>query len=334
MKLYPKKIGKKGMFLTFISIAIVAAIIIIFTPSTINLKKDISSVRSRVSNVNDYVDDLENVYLERTLHATGRRAIISLIDYMKADGFLANFEQSFRQALLEGTIGATEEPLPLMTGNTFNDKKDDIINTAQSAFNIQTEFDPIQRQNVTIHQVNPWFVSVGVSVHFKVTTEEETASWEKTANITVEIPIEDFEDPYYIAETSGQYINAIKRSNLESGEWDGGKVIDHINDGTYVHFANEAPSFVSRFTGDMANSNCCGIESLVNPDELAALGLDSDRDTSYVDYLFWSSVEDCANPPLSLYGVDEISAQFPNFKFDLDHLAKYGLSADEQVCPP
>ncbi|MCH8329397.1 MAG: hypothetical protein IIB81_03310 [Nanoarchaeota archaeon] len=56
-----KQFGKKGMFLTFISIAIIAAAVIIFTPSDINLRKDISVIKTRVTIVNNYVLDLENV---------------------------------------------------------------------------------------------------------------------------------------------------------------------------------------------------------------------------------------------------------------------------------
>ena len=124
-----RKLNKKGLFLTFISIAIVAAMIAIFTPSNISLEKDISAVKARVENVNEYVFDLENVYLENTLNAIGRRAIIELIDYMQEETirtgtevFLSNFHDSFSEVLLDGTIGGTPidnfiDP-DVMTGNT------------------------------------------------------------------------------------------------------------------------------------------------------------------------------------------------------------------------
>ncbi|MDP7244467.1 MAG: hypothetical protein QF568_03920, partial [Flavobacteriales bacterium] len=92
----------------------------------------------------------------------------------------------------------------------------------------------------------------------------------------------------------------------------------------------QAPSFLMRFYNDISASSCCGIESLVNPNNPSI----SNKDVSYVDYLYWSSVENCANPPYTLLRVDKIHTEFPNFKFDLNHLAKYKLSADEQICPP
>ena len=47
------RFGKKGIFLTFISIAIIAAVIIIFTPSDVSLKKDTTAIDTRVSKIND-----------------------------------------------------------------------------------------------------------------------------------------------------------------------------------------------------------------------------------------------------------------------------------------
>ena len=76
-----KNLGKKGIFLTFISIAIIAAIIIIFTPADISLEEDIS-IQTRVSNVNNYVLDLENVYFDRTLQSSGIKTVLALIRYM------------------------------------------------------------------------------------------------------------------------------------------------------------------------------------------------------------------------------------------------------------
>jgi len=84
-----------------------------------------------------------------------------------------------------------------------------------------------------------------------------------------------------------------------------------------------------KFTGDTSPSPCCGIESLVNPNKLAALGLPSNLDVSYVDHLFWTMPEDCSN----LYTVSEISAEFPNFKFDLNHLGTYNRTVEGQQLP-
>jgi len=336
------KLNKKGLFLTFISIAIVAAMIAIFTPPNVSIEKDLSAVKARVENVDDYVFDLENVYLENTLNAIGRRTIIALIDYMQEETirtgtevFLTNFHDDFSEVLLDGTIGGTFidsliDP-DIMTGNTYNDKLNEIIDKAQKAFNVGTAFNPITPNNITVQQLTPWFINVEMDVSFTVTTAEGTATWTRDVTIKTNIAVENFNDPYYLVKTNGNYINKITETQTQFDKWDVNKVKDHIRDGTYVHFQNSnAPNFLSRFVNDISASGCCGIESLVNPNNPAI----SNKDVSYADYRYWSDAENCASPPRSLFTVNEINTEFSNFKFDLDHLAKYRLTADAQICPP
>lgn len=330
------KLGKKGVFLTFISIIIIAAIIIIFTPTKINVKEDISVIKTRVENVNEYVLDLENVYLERTLQAIGRKTILSLILYVDIIGPFAtstDFENAFAEVLLNGTIGGT--PIDsitgqtIMTGNTYNDWIDKIKTTAQNTFNIDTTFNTINIADIQVNQATPWFVDVEADITFSATSE--TASWTKDVTIKAQIPVENFDDPYYLANTDPNYVNKIRRSGTKFDEWNVNKVKDFIRDGNYTHFQNSnAPSFLMRFYDDVSPSSCCGIESLVNPNNPQI----SNKDVSYADYLYWSDTENCNNPPKSLFKVDAINTEFTSLKFDLNHLAKYKLTADEQECPP
>ena len=322
-----KQLGKKGMFLTFIAISLIAALIVIFTPSDINLSKNLQATKTRVSNVNEYVSDLESVYLERTLQATGRKTLISLIGHVKDNGFFDNavkFENAFSDVLLTGKYNGNN--IGVMDENTYINLIDDIKTTAEQTFNVETIFTV---NDIKVEQTRPWFVDVEADITFRVSSE--TASWNKNVLIKTEISVENFDDPYYLVNTGGSYINKIRKSDTKFDEWSDEKVIDFIEDGNYTHFEDgQAPSFLMRFYNDISASSCCGIESLVNPNNPSI----SNKDVSYVDYLYWSSVENCANPPYTLLRVDKIHTEFPNFKFDLNHLAKYKLSADEQICPP
>ena len=324
------QLGKKGMFLTLISISIIAAVIIIFTPSGLDLSKDIPVIKTRVSNVNEYVLDLENVYLENALKATGRKTLIGLIGHVKDNGFFANaveFENAFSEVLLRGKYNGNN--IGVMDENTYNDWLNQIVITAKNTYNIDTTFSPIQLTDIQVYQIRPWFIEVEADITFSVTSE--TASWTRDVTIKTEISVENFDDPYYLVNTGGSYINKIRKSDTKFDEWSDEKVIDFIEDGNYTHFEDsQAPSFLMRFYNDISASSCCGIESLVNPNNPSI----SNKSVSYVDYLYWSSVENCANPPYTLLRVDKIHTEFPNFKFDLNHLAKYKLSADEQICPP
>jgi hypothetical protein len=334
--------NKKGVFLTFISIAIVAAVMIIFTPSNVSLEKDITSIKSRVSKVNDYVFDLEKVYLDNTLKATGRRTIIALIKHMNANSaFLSNFEDSFSEVIMDGTIEGVNidnsYPETIMTGNTFKNFVNSITAQAENTFNVQTVFDPIHKDNITITQTLPWFVDVEAKVVFSVLTDEGTASWKKNVTIKTQISVENFEDPNYLVKTSGSFVNKIKKTDTLFNEWDVETVKDHIRDGTYVHFEeSKAPNFIMRFTEDMSESPCCGIESLIDPNHASI----NDKDVSYSDYLYWTMADDCdSNTLYQDVSPGGINSEFSHIKFDFGHIALFNLLNDPQadiiqVCPP
>ena len=318
-----KKLGKKGVFLTFISIAIIAAIIIIFTPSNINLEKDIPVIKTRVSNVNEYVLDLENVYLERTLQATGRKTLIGLINYVRDNGFLADiveFENAFSETLLTGEYNGN--PIDGMAGNTYNDWLNSIKTTADSTFNVVTGFTV---NNINVQQISPWFVDVEADITFSVTSE--TASWNKNVIIRTKVPIENFNDPYYLFNTGGSYVNKIRQSGTKFEEWNVNEVNNFITDGNYTHFENSnAPSFLQRFYNDLSSSSCCGIESLVDQNNPTI----TDKDVSYVDYLYWSTTPTC--PSSTLYTVIGTTG---HFKIDFGHLVLYNLVSEGSLkCPP
>jgi len=336
-----KLLGKKGIFLTFISIAIIAAAIVIFTPSDLNLKKDISVVTTRVSNINDYVIDLQNVYLERALHATGTKAIIALIKYMEAETirtesevFLDDFEEAFIEVLLDGNIGGIPiddiiDPLDneedIMTDNTYRNWTDKINDTAYNVYYIQT-YIGFDVDNVRVFQNDPWFVEVEVDLSFNVSSE--TASWNKTATIATEIEIDKFNDPYYLVKTSGLYVNKIRKSVTQFNQWDFDNVKIFLEGtGNYTHFeGSNAPSFIDRFTNNIVASACCGIESLVNPAHIAI----PIKATSYVDYLYWETETPCDNTLLhSVTGLND------DFKLNLEGIGKYKLQDVNYLhCPP
>jgi hypothetical protein len=311
-----KQFGKKGMFLTLISISIIAAVIIIFTPSGLDLSKNMPVIKTRVSNVNEYVLDLENVYLENALKATGRKTLIGLIGHVKDNGFFANaveFENAFSEVLLYGEYNGNN--IGVMYENTYNDWLNQIVITAKNTYNIDTTFSPIQLTDIQVYQIRPWFIEVEADITFSVTSE--TASWTRDVTIKTEISVENFDDPYYLVNTGGSYINKIRKSDTKFDEWSDEKVIDFIEDGNYTHFEDsQAPSFLMRFTEDETSvSPCCGIESLVNRNTLVSLGLSPSPYKSYVDYLFWTTSEGC------VYTVEG----FSNNKFDLGHLSLYKL---------
>lgn len=327
--------NKKGIFFTFIAVTIVAALIIIYTPSgsVVNIGAGITVVKTRVNTVNDFVLDLENSYFESILKVSTHKAILALISYVNDtdnnEPFddLDKLQEVFSDVVLNGDILFQSQLI--MDGNTINDWLDNMIDISRDTLNVDSEF---KVNSVEISQLRPWFVELTLDINFSVTSE--TASWNVTNFIVnTELGIQNFNDPYYLANTKGDYENKINKTDTEFDEWDVEKVKDHIKHGTYVHFpTSQAPNFLMRFTKDISPSSCCGIESLVNPIVLADLTPPVlSVDVSYADYQFWSTTPDCEN----LFTVDDITDDYPDTKFDLGHLVLYNITQDtQQVCPP
>ena len=318
---------KKGIFFTFIAITIMAVFILVSTPQAdTSLQKDTQAIRTRISSVDTYVDDLENRYFETVLRATTYKTILSLIFYINSTGsYITDMDSAFSEVMLTGKIGGM--PIDsitrkkIMENNTLADWNDRIIKTSKDTLNANTT---IIINKVSVFQTKPWDIESLMEVNF--TVKSNVAEWKKSATITTTIDIEGFHDPYYLVNTNKEYTNQVKKSTVESNKWDTAKVREHLRNGTYVYWENsDAPSFLMRFTNTISSSSCCGIESFVNPNKISP----SDQRESYVDYLFWS--HKFANNCTQLYNITGLWDEFRYFKLDLAHVARYNITAQDAV---
>lgn len=334
-----KMLNRKGIFFTFISITLMATLIIIFTPTaSVNIGSDASVVKTRVTTVNNFVYALENSYFESILKVSSHKAINALVSYVNANGFfadLAEVKSKFSEVAANGTINNIPQP-EMIGGNTIKNWTDRMANVSKNTLNINSEFTV---NEVNISQSRPWLVDLRMNISFSVSSE--TASWDISGFIVnAELSIQGFNDSYYFVNTGGAYINQINKTNTTFDKWDRDKVRYHIGNATYVHFENsEAPTFLQRFTNDFSDieqKNCCGIESLVNPNKLDDLGINQ-KYASYADYMFaWSATPDCNSADPSLYTITGISdAGYSGFKLDFNHVVNYKLTDyDTLICPP
>ncbi|MBS3113866.1 hypothetical protein J4448_02070 [Candidatus Woesearchaeota archaeon] len=320
-------IKKRGIFFTFIAITIMTVFILVFTPQAdISLKKDMQSVASRISSIDNYVDDLENNYFETILRATAYKTILSLIFYMNSTGsYIATLDSAFSEVMMTGKINGV--PIDSITGkkimnnNTLTDWSKRIIDAAEDTLNVNTT---INVSGVSVFQTKPWNIDSSMSVNF--TVKSNVAEWKKSAVITATISIEGLHDPYYLVNTNKAYTNQIKKSTVEFNQWNIAKLREHLRNGTYVHWENsDAPSFLMRFTNTISSSNCCGIESMVNPNKITP----SDQRESYADYFFWQ--HKFANNCTQLYNITGLWDEFRYFKLDFDHVTRYNITAQDAV---
>lgn len=334
---------KKGIFFTLIAITIMALFILIFTPQAdVSLEKDEKSVAARISSIDNYVNDLQNRYLEDTLRASTYKAILSMIYYMNATGnYMADLDSAFYEVILNGTIidppgSGNHENIDsiigrkIMENSTLSNWSDKITLIAMDALNVNTT---IKVVNASVYQNKPWEIYSKIDLNLSVYSS--VAQWNKSISVITAISIEDFLDPYYLVNTRGvdaSYANQIKESGLQFSQWNISHVREHLRNGTYVHWQDsDAPSFLMRFTNTISNSSCCGIESLVNPNKIAP----SDQSESYADYLFWvhkfnkncTQIFNITNP-LTEGGVWD---EFRFFKLDFNHVTRYNITSNDAV---
>ncbi len=324
-----KIIGKKGIFFTFIAITMMTIFILVFTPQIdLSLQKDTQSLNTRISTIDNYINELEKGYLEAVLRAATYKTLLSLAYYIDStDSYLTNFDAAFQEVFVNGTINKVQidsiTNRQIMYNNAFTNWSNRTSKLALETLKVNTA---IAVEDVSAVQTSPWEIDLTLKINLSV--KSNVAEWSKISTITTTMSIEGLIDPYYLINTNGAYLNQIKRSTVEFNQWDITKVREHLRSGTYVHWQDsDAPSFLMRFTNTITPSSCCGIESLVNPNKINP----SAQTESYVDYLFWThAYADCQN----LYNINELWNEFPNFKLDFGHVVKYNLQANAQkTCP-
>ncbi|MBL7054709.1 hypothetical protein ISS05_03040 [Candidatus Woesearchaeota archaeon] len=328
--------NKKAVFFTFIAILLVGVMMLIFNPnSEISFNKDIPAIKTRVTKINDFIDDFENVYLPAAIKNSGSRALTSLTYYMRTQGFLTDFQTDFKEVIQNGTLGGNQideiieaNAIPgeegLMINNTLTYWANRLETIAEAALNIDLyDYNVV---GVTIEQTTPWFVNINLEISYSISSE--TASWTRN-NIVIptKLALDDLYDPIYYVNTNGAYKKNITQTDIMFNDWNKGNLTKFIEDETYFHWQNSnAPNFLTRFTEDFSSSTCCGIESAVNPDKLAV-----QESRVYLDYLFFdSSIASCSDPD-KLYTVNGISG---NFKLDFQDVVKYNVIGDvsELLC--
>lgn len=321
------KMRRKGIFFTFIAIIIMATFTLVFTPQAdISIQKDNNAAKTRIAAIDSYVSELESNYFENVLRATTYNAILSMIFYMNATGsYIPSPDSAFSEIILTGNIGGT--PIDtitgkqIMTNNTLTDWNGRMSAAAKDTLNVNTSITVVK---VHVSQTRPWSIDSRIEVNFSV--KSEVAEWSKSSSVSSSVSIEGLHDPYYLVNTNKAYTNRIRRTAIDFNQWNVTRVREHIRNGTYVHFeGSDAPSFLMRFSNNISASACCGIESYVNPDMLAA----QDQIESYADYLLWS--HKFGGNCTQLYNITAVWDEFRFFKLDFGHVTMLNITAQDAI---
>jgi hypothetical protein len=282
-----RKMNKKGIFFTLLTIAILALFLITYSIS--NVAKQRESLKNRVETLNNFVFSVQDD-LQRKMYISGYRAILCYEKYLTnsdKDKFIIDTNASFTELFFEGELYDIPQELmvgatPLEGGATYEYIEKEIKERGDKS-NIGIEFNKAQT-SVKMTQDDPWNVKVTLTTNLSIKDKGGLAEWNKILIVSAYIPIENFNDPIYYKNTNN-YLNPkfIRNPNF-SVEGSSTDVINNItyqiNNQLYISHTN-APSFLDRFEGDLESSSPNGIESFVGN------VITRKTDRSSVDYIYF-----------------------------------------------
>jgi len=304
-----KKMNKKGIFFTILAIALLSLFVVSY--SVYSFAQNREGIGKRIKTMNSYVSSLEED-IPRKLYITGYRIIFLFNQRIIDSGsYIADVNTSFSEAFFNGTIDDIDyrnDNLRYLDEATFPDIVEKINNVADS-LNLNVTF---INPKASISQEDPWHVKVTLESNLIIKDRGNLALWNKTSVLSAYIPITNFEDPLYTKNTNATVVNKFNQT-IYPVPISADNIVNHATNSYYINHT-DAPSFLQRFEGDLtADPN--GIESLINPYELAQQGI-SVKDRCIIDYLYFSQ---------SGCGVQQTYSGW--IKIDQGHMGIYGAAA-------
>ncbi|MBI4739562.1 hypothetical protein HY772_08560 [Candidatus Woesearchaeota archaeon] len=306
-----RKLKKNGVFFTVIAVIVVGFFLVSF--GLFASYRDVlrtSVLETRVFTMNNFIKNIDDD-MERSLYISGFRALLSLVNDVVTTGvFVSNLSTQFSEVIYNGTINGTAQDL--MQNNTllYWTQK---IQEESAKINLNTT---IRVGSLLIDQSDPWMVLLTMEANVSIVDKDGAASWNVSRTVQARIPIEGFEDPFFVVKTGGLLSRKVFRTNLTL--WNVTHLRTHLKNETYLNNSN-APNFLLRLQGSTAASNN-GIETLIDTNDLIQVGISVLNKTS-VDYIYWST-----NNP-GHYGITGITnVDYPKFRLDSAHLSVYNVT--------
>lgn len=328
-----KKISKKAVLFTLISMLFAVLFISIFTYDYgMDNAVQADAVSTRVKVLDDYVKSFQK-YTEQSLDIASFSTLNSMYDLMLSQNrFYANsseFNNTFKNCMICAYTNCSSKTVscPNMENHTLTVLINNITTLADEMLNIKTSY---SIKSLEIYQLYPFDVEINLIIEFKIydVLEYEYASWNITETIHQTLPITDLFDP-----TTGLNTNNTLKKKIISYNgacaynescWNLNTTKAFYNSQQYKYFVN-GTNYVQRFWNGTMPSSCCGIESFVNT--AVASG-----NNSYVDNYYWTGRYKCPTiPNVTILRIDGIAA---GFKLDYPTAVRYNVVNNQTgTCP-
>jgi len=275
------KMNKRGIFFTLVSIVLISLFLVTVVIMTSVGEDD--SVQKRVKTLDAFVSAQEE-NLPREMFVSGYRTLF-LIEQRITDtgGYVSDINGIFNEAFFnESFMGVPGGNDSLLYETSFQNitirinERANLINANVSMTN----------PSLSVTQDDPWNVKMILDFDFYVEDFGGDVSWNRSMQVVSYIPIETFNDPFYIIGTAGLVGNKFVKNPYSSFE-STSNLSDHIDKGYYVE-SSLAPNFLARLVGDSSASANYGIESIVDLDRLDAQNVPI-TEKSTIDHTYFSN---------------------------------------------
>ncbi len=307
------------------ALIIVTMLIIAYKPkpSELDLSHEMAEL-SRIDTANNFVRNLNTGYIIDASEIAAFRALQALVLSIKDYGYVTNLNDSFSEIFIYGTLNGNT--VNIMKGYTLNESLTKISNISLEFLKIKTIFHTDSVKAAIFQDTTTGPEHIGVTFNLSYDVNASIVYWNVSKSFSFVIPVENLYDAYYLKEWGMKIPIIFADYNINytnSTE----SLYRFINNTEFIP-EPYAPSFLMRLQGNYNASECCGIESAINPNKL---GFTKEYDMTYIDFCNASDrcVPDSGSG--SLYTIPGItshssSLKFYGFKLDARHYVKFGVS--------
>ncbi|MFH1650135.1 MAG: hypothetical protein ABIA93_06300 [Candidatus Woesearchaeota archaeon] len=318
-------LGRKGLLFTFMGILLSAFFVILFVARVeppLDYRNDL--IATRVHRLNTISGDIDD-YLGQTLEVSTAYALESMtrkLTVAPTATMANNFTDNFGACVLKAqTYCPTITPTETRLRNLTTALEKIISNSTGLVVTIGLS-------NITARQDYPF--EVEVSMYATIFLDDEGyASIVRTVQINQSVPINDFTDPYY---TRFANLNLNRNGTIGKNpllydiNWTREQLVNFINKSEY-RYARNGTSYLQRLQNISASSPCCGIEHILNPNDLQNPGSTLFNNRSFVDWKFFQGIQYDTSILFGITGLTEAGNPFRCLKLDQTALIVYNVPA-------
>ncbi|MFH1750782.1 MAG: hypothetical protein ABH863_03830 [Candidatus Micrarchaeota archaeon] len=309
---------RKGIVYSLITLLLVAPLLLflISYEESVGTRDELASLKIRGMEISNYANSISQD-VPRIFSITSRRALISAVNEIDINGTPLDDSQA---RIIELMYNATiyNRSSAFMNASSLLDWADR-MEAQGTRFGFDTN---ITFLNLDVVPFDSFKLEFSMLLLVNATDLDGIVSFVKVYNESYILPLEGFEDVLYPLNTNGFVKRLIRKANFTVY---GSMAVDEAVLQEIYLSSDEGASFLDRMEGKSflqgkyaaLSTNTIGLESIVNLQKIASIGLPLRDNQTAVDYMYFNS---------SIFqGCDVLNGSYSWLKLDAAHNATYGV---------